>query len=753
MPKRARAETPEPSEAPPSTRRATLAAVTAAKSNSVATNGSVRGSTRHQTRQQQHEDPVPMELDATESEAPASVPAQPPASAPAQAPPSASAQAPLSAPVQSPPLVPAQALVAPAATPIQNIGVQRRTAATTPLQRGEGGGRRAATVAREGSRASASPARPPLPPPAFISGSANRDGGASHNHININTPSSGNIVDNRNTSGVPNSGVLVRRVSRAIASDGIIQAAEPAHATPGSEARRRVTKARQPSASRRRRRSSSISSSSSGTGETSSMLKATRIIKSAAYMMVACLAFLAMSGLIAHILLDSRPKIPTPSLPMDFEKDRKDAIERVKNSPELILLKNELIARAKYLDEVEEQGKCITGKLDVIQEKLSNWSNQLSLLERQTGAIRSPESVKNMCSAAQTGLASISSWREEALSNMELLDAAEQGAKDLLAIHTKTISSVNTGTTMSDTNIQDLSKIEMDLEESSALLGTVREHIATLEAFPRVMQEDYDWGLEMLSKLKDISREQTHIDTPTLKNIAKQVVEETIRASIKTVEDQAVLSVRAGISKETAESAIQNALEIKDLRGMTQPDYANILLGAKILHHPRFTSRDYGSYEDMHFTEWLLHYLRLTGHVRGEPAEAAISKSTNPGDCWAFRGDTGVLTVQLFQPIIPTDITIEHSHILMARGKQAAKSAPNSIRVDGWTEDPRAAGTAPIVLLDHAHFTLEGQSAQTFHLRESVIPGQMFKYITLYIDSNHGGAYTCLYGLRVHGRE
>ena len=38
----------------------------------------------------------------------------------------------------------------------------------------------------------------------------------------------------------------------------------------------------------------------------------------------------------------------------------------------------------------------------------------------------------------------------------------------------------------------------------------------------------------------------------------------------------------------------------------------------------------------------------------------ALQPNVHPGNCFAFAGDTGFLTVKLARPIYPTNFTIEH---------------------------------------------------------------------------------------------
>lgn len=170
---------------------------------------------------------------------------------------------------------------------------------------------------------------------------------------------------------------------------------------------------------------------------------------------------------------------------------------------------------------------------------------------------------------------------------------------------------------------------------------------------------------------------------------------------------------------------------------------------------------------------WWGYVAKLFGARKGltssQTAEAALSTSNVPGHCFAFRGGRGKLTVKLGKPRPPgsregghkagfvkvTHISIEH--VSVATLPAAAQSAPRVFLVLGWDADPTASSAAnePHVLVSRAEFSVEhnASAVQTFkvHSVAGRVPPPPVGWVTLEVESNHGGDWTCLYGFRIHG--
>lgn len=209
------------------------------------------------------------------------------------------------------------------------------------------------------------------------------------------------------------------------------------------------------------------------------------------------------------------------------------------------------------------------------------------------------------------------------------------------------------------------------------------------------------------------------------------------------------------------------------------------------------------------WADYMLHMLRMPGRVYAEKADAALSASNSLGSCFAFQGGEGRLTVKLAPapmssllaaappPDSPSDLPsqsssgktgkggdpdggggatartrgfVKVSHVSIEHARTAlaptvARSAPRAFRVLGWDADPTGAGATgeeyaggaalrPYVLLEGAEYQAGGgaRGVQTFAVSEA---GRELAppvgWVTLEVQSNHGGKWTCLYGFRVHG--
>ena len=209
------------------------------------------------------------------------------------------------------------------------------------------------------------------------------------------------------------------------------------------------------------------------------------------------------------------------------------------------------------------------------------------------------------------------------------------------------------------------------------------------------------------------------------------------------------------------------------------------------------------------WADYVLHLLRMPGRVYAEDGDAALSTSNSLGSCFAFQGGEGRLTVKLARPPAPasgrtvgesnpdldageegaksseafvkvTHVSIEHARTAYA--PSASKSAPRAFRVLGWDVDPSAAAAPtsgfgriggvggvgggggsrgsvaaqprPYVLVEGVEYSAGGDApgVQTFAASdESRLLAPPVGWVTLEVQSNHGGKWTCVYGFRVHG--
>ncbi|CAL9691819.1 unnamed protein product [Knipowitschia caucasica] len=115
-----------------------------------------------------------------------------------------------------------------------------------------------------------------------------------------------------------------------------------------------------------------------------------------------------------------------------------------------------------------------------------------------------------------------------------------------------------------------------------------------------------------------------------------------------------------------------------------------------------------------------------------------------PGQCWAFTGQTGKLSITLPLEIHITKVTV--GHIVKEQSLTGTiQSAPKSFSVYGLKDF----GPTEIKLGTFL-YDADGDSFQTFDILEQH-KGETFRSVRLEIHDNHGhDAFTCVYSFRVH---
>nr|XP_049596224.1 SUN domain-containing protein 3 isoform X2 [Syngnathus scovelli] len=117
----------------------------------------------------------------------------------------------------------------------------------------------------------------------------------------------------------------------------------------------------------------------------------------------------------------------------------------------------------------------------------------------------------------------------------------------------------------------------------------------------------------------------------------------------------------------------------------------------------------------------------------------------NPGDCWAFAGQQGNLTVALSHPVLVTSVTLGHiTRSISPTGD--IPHAPKEFLVYGLVSLESAA-----VELGRFKYERIGPVFQNFQISQPKGAG-VSTHVTLSVHSNWGDpTYTCLYSFRVHG--
>lgn len=124
-----------------------------------------------------------------------------------------------------------------------------------------------------------------------------------------------------------------------------------------------------------------------------------------------------------------------------------------------------------------------------------------------------------------------------------------------------------------------------------------------------------------------------------------------------------------------------------------------------------------------------------------------IQPSLQPGECWSFAGDRGVLVIKLSRTILPTSFSYEHVRKELSPDSNI-ESAPKYFRVRSLKDADDDEG----LLLGEYEYNQDGEPLQKFPVQNpNPLPTE---FIEILILSNHGEIqYTCLYRFRVHGNK
>jgi Sad1 / UNC-like C-terminal len=118
-------------------------------------------------------------------------------------------------------------------------------------------------------------------------------------------------------------------------------------------------------------------------------------------------------------------------------------------------------------------------------------------------------------------------------------------------------------------------------------------------------------------------------------------------------------------------------------------------------------------------------------------AEKAISSDNSKGNCWGFDGAKGSILIKLQQPIFPKHFTFKHANLANF------DSAPKRICVNRGSD---LLGCYEFYI---AKGTPSPEFSQTFPCMQNC--NKQTSEFSFVINSNHGGDFTCVYQILIHG--
>uniref|UniRef100_A0A2K6RIG5 Sad1 and UNC84 domain containing 5 n=1 Tax=Rhinopithecus roxellana TaxID=61622 RepID=A0A2K6RIG5_RHIRO len=166
-----------------------------------------------------------------------------------------------------------------------------------------------------------------------------------------------------------------------------------------------------------------------------------------------------------------------------------------------------------------------------------------------------------------------------------------------------------------------------------------------------------------------------------------------------------------------------------------KPDFALKSTGASIdFEH---TSATYNHEKAHSYWNWI----QLWNYA--QPPDVILEPNVTPGNCWAFEGNRGQVTIQLAQKVYLSNLTLQHIPKTISPSG-SLDTAPKDFVIYGMEGSPKEE-----VFLGAFQFQPEN-IIQMFPLQNQ--PARAFSTVKVKISSNWGNpAFTCLYRVRVHG--
>uniref|UniRef100_A0A8C6AMH8 Sad1 and UNC84 domain containing 5 n=2 Tax=Monodon monoceros TaxID=40151 RepID=A0A8C6AMH8_MONMO len=166
-----------------------------------------------------------------------------------------------------------------------------------------------------------------------------------------------------------------------------------------------------------------------------------------------------------------------------------------------------------------------------------------------------------------------------------------------------------------------------------------------------------------------------------------------------------------------------------------KPDFALKSIGASIDYEQ--TSATYNHDKARSYWNWI----RLWNYA--QPPDVILEPNMTPGNCWAFSGDRGQVTIQLAQKVYLSNLTLQHIPKTISLSG-SLDTAPKDFVIYGMEVSPKKE-----VFLGAFQFQPEN-IIQMFQLQNH--PPRTFGAVKVKISSNWGNPrFTCLYRVRVHG--
>eukprot|EP01087_Luapelamoeba_hula_P018097 TRINITY_DN5786_c0_g1_i1.p1 TRINITY_DN5786_c0_g1~~TRINITY_DN5786_c0_g1_i1.p1 ORF type:complete len:578 (-),score=68.11 TRINITY_DN5786_c0_g1_i1:52-1785(-) len=189
----------------------------------------------------------------------------------------------------------------------------------------------------------------------------------------------------------------------------------------------------------------------------------------------------------------------------------------------------------------------------------------------------------------------------------------------------------------------------------------------------------------------------------------------------------------SGITEARVRAIVDAMLTVYEADKTNMTDYALASMGGRILIAQ--TSQRYRqSFGD-----------QLRGTTSQHPS-VVLTPDNSPGQCFAFAGQEGHVTIELPMDVHITAVTLDHIPAAIAPD---ISSAPHTFQVYGIGRKPD--GQGEFEFLGQFNYDATGRAVQVFHVQPQ-LSQRAYRRVLVQIKSNHGNPdFTCLYRVRIHG--
>lgn len=398
-------------------------------------------------------------------------------------------------------------------------------------------------------------------------------------------------------------------------------------------------------------------------------------------------------------------------------KSQSKAMEELRNDLENV--KSSIPTLSRRIDEFKPQNDQLK-MLDTISQELATVMNNVDAIDKKTGNIMvDTHNLRTRLEKLENMVDSMASTVQNKVDKSQM-DSLIYDLKQLIA---KTYVT-NEKMDQLRNNLAHLSS----KEDFKALMDQVGTPISN-ETIKSWIAEYFDKNMQSAEEIVNNQRDTIH-----------RWIEQTIREAQERKENQQQwFGKSSDLTRSEIIELIESALERHNADGIGLPDFALQSTGARI--DIDRTSSSYYKLVDSSFLGYLQSFIQKRKY--GSHPSVVLQPDNSLGNCWAFPGSHGNLTVRLPYTIYQDKFSLDHVSDKVAFN---ISSAPKDFKV--WGIDDLT-GTAH--LFGQYQYQIPGKQVQTFSVQNKAT--KPYSLVTLEVISNYDHKdYTCIYRFRVHGQ-